>query len=299
MRFWSIDGFVDEEFETGPCLIEPFFPSKGIGLLHGRQTSGKTQLALTLARAVAAGEPFLGKFPCYQGPVLYFQVDMPEALLQDRFRVHPEAWRGLPLTIFCNNNRINILNPKTDVCKALEIANAMSPVLCIVDSLRKTHQMEENSSDTPTKVYGAWKDHLPDSAFLFLHHETKLQSDGPPKAPEDRARGSTAWLDDADFGMSITRTAKHEGNGHTANLVWTKQRAGAQSRVPQMNVKLDDDTLLVVPAEETTARQHGEIFLSTCGGDADRDEFHKYVMEKTGCKVEHARKIWRKLRSEN
>lgn len=299
MKFWSIDGFVEEEFKVGPCLIEPFFPSKGVCLLHGRQTSGKTQLALTLARAVATGEPFLGKFVCHQGPVLFFQVDMPEVLLQDRFRVHPEAWRGLPITVFCNNNRINILNPRTEVREALKIANDMRPALTVVDSLRKTHPLEENSSDTPTAVYGAWKDHLPDSAFLFLHHETKLQAEGPPRAPEDRARGSTAWLDDADCGMSITRSGKHDGNGHTANLIWTKQRAGAQSLVPQINVKLDEDTLLVVPAEETTARQHGEIFLSTQGEDVSRDEFHKYVMEKTGCKVEHARRIWRKLRGEN
>jgi len=299
MKFWSIDSFLDEKFEVGPCLVEPFYPSHGIGLLHGRQTSGKTQLALTLARAITSGSLFLDQFKCEHGPVAYFQVDMPEPLLQDRFRQAPELWRGLPLYMFCHPNRINIFNVNSDptIKAALETAQQYKPVLTIVDSLRKVHQLEENSSDSATKVYGAWKDYLPDSAILFLHHENKPQQGVSYRPPEDKPRGNSAWLDDADCGMGLTRTGKHDGNGHMADLVWTKQRAGAQQAVEKMNLVMDDETLLM-RAGDLTPKQCGYLFLEEAGWEASQKEFSDHLVKTAKISDRQARRIYQKLTEE-
>lgn len=62
------------------------FTSQQLALIHARTGVGKTMLALALARAMAAGEAFLGWQSHVRASVLYVDAEMPGAMMQDRVR---------------------------------------------------------------------------------------------------------------------------------------------------------------------------------------------------------------------
>lgn len=60
-------------------LIEELLPEKAIGVIGGASFTGKTFFAMELARAVAYGEPCMGRWPVRRtGNVLFLEQDAPE-----------------------------------------------------------------------------------------------------------------------------------------------------------------------------------------------------------------------------
>jgi len=66
-----------------PFLLEPFIAGAGVSVFYGEGGTGKSLLALTMAVAVASGQPMFGTFPQEVGPVVYFDYE-------DDHRVHEE-----------------------------------------------------------------------------------------------------------------------------------------------------------------------------------------------------------------
>lgn len=232
-------------------LVEPIIPAGGIVMLHGPKTAGKTQLALTLGCAVATGGTFLGEYSCLPGHVIFIEVDMPLPLLQNRIQIAPETdpiWflHSEPFDVV----RLAAGQPKPD---AIAAAQSFSPALVIVDSLRKTHALDENDSSTPSRVYAAWQSLFPHACLAFMHHDRKKPTD--PSAwlhPEEAARGTGAWLDDADTGLHLDKVRGTKGGGHVATLTFSKCRTTEEP--PPMLVRMHSDTLLVEPTKPS-ARQ--------------------------------------------
>jgi len=67
-------------------ILPPLFTTKTLALLHAPRGLGKTFFALSLARAVAAGEPFLGWQPPAPQSVLYVDGEMASADMQARVK---------------------------------------------------------------------------------------------------------------------------------------------------------------------------------------------------------------------
>ena len=223
-------------------LIEALLPWGGTMLMHGPRAAGKTQLALSLASAVHHGTLFLDKYKCEQARVAYVEVDMTARTLQARIRA---AANGLTEIAYVTaDGPINVQQPPDAALAALR---AYAPQLVIVDSLRKTHRLDENDSNTPTLVYGRWRELVPNTAFCFLHHDRKVPT-GPFAGDVDEAfRGSSAWLDDVDTGLHMVRDKR--AAGHKAILTFSKVRlAEQQDAIP---LTLDETTMLAVPTRST------------------------------------------------
>jgi hypothetical protein len=300
LKLWTIDQLLDEQLPVEPTIVDPFFPTHGIGVLHGRQTAGKTQTAMTLALSIAQGSYFLDQFKCEQGPVLYIQVDMPDTLIQARARMAEDLLRGNNIHLLTENNRINVLTFKSRYGNLLQPIRDTAPLLTVVDSLRKVHRLDENESGSASEVYGSWKDLLPDSTFLFLHHESQedTSANAKAKSPDEKARGNTAWIDDSDLAIQVKRVGRFEGGDHTATLLWTKHRLCAEADLPPIDILMKEDTLLVEPIN-LTARHYGLIFLRESDFKASKNDFKNYLSEilnsKTGkpiCNRQRAYKLY-------
>lgn len=249
--FYASGGLHDAQFPTPLFLVEPIIPFGGIVVLHGPKTAGKTQFALTLGIAVAHGRTFLDEYRCRQGPVLFVEADMTALTLQSRVQSAPDT-RTLN---FLHTEPFDVVKvaraPKLP--EALLQAQALAPALVIVDSLRKTNIHDEVSSATPSLVYAAWQTLFPGATLLLIHHDRKKPTD--PDAylhPEEAARGTGAWLDDADTGLHLTRQRETKG-GHLCTLSFSKCRTTEEP--PAMVLRMHEDTLLIEPTRATARQQ--------------------------------------------
>jgi len=213
--------------------------------MHGPRAAGKTQLALALASAVHHGNKFLDKYQCEKARVAYVEVDMTAKTLQARVRA---AANGLADIAYVTSDGPIDVRHVTMPDRAFQALRAFEPQLVIVDSLRKTHKLDENDSNTPTLVYSQWRELVPGTAFCFLHHDRKVPM-GPFAGDVDEAfRGSSAWLDDVDTGLHMTRDKK--AKGHRAILTFSKVRLAEQQE--PIALTLDPTTMLAVPASATS-----------------------------------------------
>lgn|SRR3990167_209898 len=231
-------------------LIEPIIPHGGIVVLHGPKTAGKTQLALTLGIAVAQGTMFLGEYACRQGPVVFLEADMTIQTLQSRVRLA----EGTKLLHFLHTEPFDVvkLAATLPLPTAVLQAQQCNPALLIVDSLRKTNVGDEISSATPSRVFAAWKRLFPNATLLFIHHDRKKPRD--PEAythAEEAARGTGAWLDDADTGLHLTRV-RGSSDGHVCSLTFSKCRTTEEP--PALILRMHEESLLVEPTKPS-ARQ--------------------------------------------
>ena len=246
---FSSKEFLEKQFPRELYLCEPCIPLGGTVMLHGKRAVGKTAFALTLAHAVLHGDSFLGLYPCLAGPVVYMQIDMPARLQQERMRKPQPSIQHPDLHIITSNARINVLAEARFASNPwIRYLQETKPVLVIVDTLRKSHDMDENSSDTPVQVLGAWRDILgPDCTLLFLHHDRKSYEG---ENMDEAARGSGAWLDEIDTAIHLVGKQKR-----LSYMDFTKLRT--MDYPEPVPVGLNPETLLV----ETERRKQVEIWL--------------------------------------
>lgn len=204
MEVYTDTEFIQKQFPDELYLCEPCIPLGGDVLLHGKRGLGKTQLALTLAIAVMEGKKWLGHFQCLQGPVAFIQVDMPKKLQQDRrrtlFNATGKDYGDLFLHLV-SDSKIDVLREIQRNEPWVQRLRDHNPVFVIIDTLRKTHGLDENSSDTPVNVYGAWRALVGARATAaYIHHDRKTTEFGDVN---ESARGSGAWLDECDTGIHL------------------------------------------------------------------------------------------------
>ena len=287
-KFLHTKEFANMELKTPPFLVAPFFPTGGTGVIFGRGGTGKTQLALSMAMAVSEGGYFLSKFKARKGKVVLIEVDTPPLIMQQRLKhlVNAHTLDNLGLVMY--DAGIDVVEEEKEARGKKEKPEwvksilAFRPDLVIVDSLRKSHKLDENDSRAPSLVINAWRYLLGSGpALLFIHHARKRPIEFMDADDDQGARGSGAWLDDMDVQMQLIKKGMND-----RLLKWTKVRTCEEEELPPMAVMIDPESLLVELQDKATTRA-----LELALVDLGKDEIVKLLVKEQLCKQTRANEI--------
>jgi hypothetical protein len=179
-------------------------------ILAGPPATGKTWLALDLARAVASGDPWLGHFPVNQAPVLYVDEESHARGLQARLSLldagHPLSLE-VPLWFAVGHGlRIDADRPRQILDQLIQ---ENRPGLVIFDSLTRVHGANENDAGQMADVFANFEQlrREYECTIILIDH---LRKKGLINDQAEMLRGSTekrAWPDTILFAEPAERGA--------------------------------------------------------------------------------------------
>lgn len=187
-----------------PELISGVLREGNKMIITGESKSGKTCLSQTLAVCIAEGKPWLGKFQCEQGRVLYMNLEVEEASLFFRFKRIYEACGFEFKEESCRNIvpwnlRGHAIPIDKLAAKVIRRCRNTGPYLAIIlDPLYKVQQGDENSAEAITAFCNALDKiaHETGAAIIYDHHHAK--GSAGDKKVIDRGSGSGVFSRDAD-----------------------------------------------------------------------------------------------------
>jgi RecA/RadA recombinase len=174
-------------------LIEGLIPKQAITMIFGPGGIGKSYLCLQLGSCVADGKPFCG-LPTIKSYTYYIDFENPWRELCRRAKVlDPSSTSSMPVWHLSNP----VQPPRLD-SKDWPVLKTLPPGLLIIDSLRASHLLDENSSKDMALIMGRLKE-LRELGFtlILIHHTPKLDS--------RIYKGSTAIIDLCDHALGLER----------------------------------------------------------------------------------------------
>lgn len=225
-------------------------------MIHGRSGIGKTQFALTMARAIVTGEDFLDTFPCQKNRVVFIQTgDTPpieykrriQQVMREEKDVFGEDLAHVMTDMLDPFHLLAQMKKGKEpdwLAKTLD----MGPGMVIIDCLSRAHAQDENNNMVPDPVYDAWKQIFPSPAVIcFIHHNKKEQYDfktGAYVHSMDNIRGATRWVQAIDFAVELC--PKDINNTKLAYMFYSKPRGFDYDRYGGRTMKLTLDSDLYV-----------------------------------------------------
>jgi len=182
-----------KEFPKMPWIIDSIIYKQGFSFIYGAEGIGKSFLALSIAKAVAEGSPWLGKFNVPEPiNVLYLDKENPHSLMQKRSKGLggiPDNlyWLESPAKFQLHDGKGN----ESDFAVALsEVVEQKNIGLIIIDSFVDLMVGNESSAGDTQVFFDGLRVLYPDIAYLVLHHENKPAA-ATFRTPGQRLRGST------------------------------------------------------------------------------------------------------------
>ncbi len=195
-------------------VVDGLVPEKGVVLIAGKSMNYKTFGALHIAIAIAAGLPVFNLFRSSKRTVLFIDEENGENLLKERVEM---IKLGLGIKSDLENLGFVIFKSiklDKDVWKK-KIENSLekqkSPLVIIVDGLRRVISAEENDATQINKIFTEIIRPITEkynSTWIFLHH---LRKGMAGKVSEDRLddlRGSSEIVNYVDGVLIFERPKK-------------------------------------------------------------------------------------------
>lgn len=170
-------------------------------LLAGPSKAGKSFALIELCIAIAEGRPWLGRFSCAQGKVLYINLELDRASCLHRFKDVYTAL-GLPPQNLRNIDIWNLRGASVPMDKLapklIRRAQKKGYTAVILDPIYKVITGDENSADQMAKFCNQFDlvCRALDCAVIYCHHHSKGAQGG--KRSMDRASGSGVFARDPD-----------------------------------------------------------------------------------------------------
>ena len=221
-----------------PWVVEKLIPMGGLVNIYGKPKSGKSFLALSLAKSIVNGDADWCGYPIMApGPVAYLQIDTPREEWSSRLgkiQFAPTKDRDLWIADMWQvpSFPFNILSPQQEELKWLkESIAAIKPVVTVIDTLREVHSGDENDSTNMRNVIAYLVDACRPSAIILLSHARKdsmLTANGDDDMM-DQARGSSYVAGRMDVVMKLTAKRlvfKGRATGQTIESVHQDEHTG-------------------------------------------------------------------------
>jgi hypothetical protein len=199
------DKFVQEPLPEAEWLIEPLFEKNSQTILFGPSGEGKSFVALSWAISIAAGVPWLGKYPVMQGSVIYSIGEGSRGMRRRAYAcakhmgLTPDQLKNLH---FLPN--APQLRDKEGLERFLKQCKAIGPVLVIIDTLaRSAVGMDENTAkDMGEWIHAAGVIMSETGACVMpIHHTPKNKKPGSP--PSERGNSALRGAMDTSIGVSM------------------------------------------------------------------------------------------------
>lgn len=207
----NVDQYLNFPRGAQPWVLKGLLPVSGKGLLYSAPKVGKSYIALQLADAISEGGEWMN-FPVMQtGRVVYLQLDTPGTTWAKRIRTLRHGGMKLdPNKVFMADAStlayypFDILQPQH--CDYLmKLIQPLQPVLVIIDTIRKVHSGDENSSTIMSNVMSSLYKAVWPAALLVISHDKKPNPDMDKDIIMDH-RGSTSVVGEMDGIIRLLKT---------------------------------------------------------------------------------------------
>jgi hypothetical protein len=194
--------YAAEDFMHLPLTSAPFYiaggwlPKQGKLMFFAPDKTGKSFLAMQLARCIGAGEDFLG-FGTNQGKVLYVQFELGMETLQVRMRATGQDYTN----VFVGTTFSMKLDEDAGKKQLRDAMKAVQPNVLIIDPLYKSINGDENLVEDMRKV-ADYLDELIEGfncSVILMHHTGYDTSHG---------RGTTMWAGWVDSYIQVKKISK-------------------------------------------------------------------------------------------
>jgi hypothetical protein len=195
--------FVATDFGGQPYTIQDLLPDQGLAVIHGRGKEQKSTLVIHECRAIATGQPFLGK-PTQQKKVLYLNYEMPFDYLQKLLKAG-----GAP------PENAYVLNRPEPVLTLEAVNNLFESLvpggIMVIDSFRgafRLHGEAENHAGGAGVILRGIQDLALKHKGLVqvIHHRNRNQG----KDGTDAISGTSDWIAAPDIIWSWSRPDKEK-----------------------------------------------------------------------------------------
>jgi KaiC/GvpD/RAD55 family RecA-like ATPase len=181
---------MNKTYPGNKWLVQDLIPSEAITLISGAPASYKTFISIHLAQCVAEGKDFLGQFKIPERMnVLVLDKENTERDLKERF-VNIGMNKDASI-LYASNLENFYLTDEKDVDELIQkVEEAPGTGLLIIDSLRRFHKGEENSSGDMSAIFDNLKKITSRGVtIVILHHHRKEPVGGYASA--NSVRGSS------------------------------------------------------------------------------------------------------------
>jgi hypothetical protein len=245
--------FLAAELVAPLWVCEPLAPGGGLTFLFSRAGLGKSLFAFELARCIATGEPFLGRFKTTSGPTIYCNLEMAPPQFQHRLRLfelhHPVGQAALHVV-----NESLALNDAACFARFKALCENIAPALVVIDPLiRALPGVKLNLAEEVGPALAPAADLARELGFglLCIHHSRKDGGAGGLDSLAD----SRDFAARADVALLMQAMGEDGGDGGLLRVTCVKQRWGEAT--PPFCLRLENDaegypTLL--PAEAPNAK---------------------------------------------
>ncbi len=183
---WN-DDLISNAPDYTEFLVPDLLTEDELFLFAASPRAGKSLMAMTLAKAVASGDQFLGR-PCTQGTVIYVKCEDSHTKIKEREAA--QGWgKGLPVA-WLDDFRLS------NMSELVELVEELDPRLIVLDTLSriKDSTISESSAEMSQLLdplqkmankYGC--------CVVLVHHTGKVSTDNIDKVDIfDTIRGSSA-----------------------------------------------------------------------------------------------------------
>jgi len=200
LQTWG--AFVTTDHGSAPFTVEGIAPDCGLVAFHGRGKGGKTTLLIHGSRAVAGGEPFLGR-ATVQKPVVYLNYEMGFSYLKELLSA------GGPCP-----DEAYILNRPEPVLQTVTVEAIMQqvgkPGVMVIDSFRGAFRLAgdaENSAGGAGLILRNLQDVAVKHKWLVIvvHHSNRGSREGT-----DGVSGTSDWIAAPDVIWTWARSDKNK-----------------------------------------------------------------------------------------
>lgn len=203
MKIHKLDALMTKEFKTQEWLVDKLIPQDGFVMMSAAPSSYKTFLALELAKNVAEGKRFLGRFKTKQTGVLVIDEESGDRILQERFN-RLKTDKELP--IYYRSRQYDRMTDDFQE-KIVSICKEKNIGLIIFDSFIRflPAGTDENVSTSVSQVLESFNRIADnDIACLVLHHNKKRGKTDSDNGGE-AMRGSGDIRAACDVHIGVTR----------------------------------------------------------------------------------------------